>query len=286
MRLSIIIPSYQQGRYIERTIQSVLDQIGDFQTEVFIVDGGSTDETVDVIRKYESKITWWRSHKDAGQTAAINEGLSHATGDIVAYINSDDYYLPDAFQTVADWWEGRSRESPMWLCGSCRFATEGFEHARTIYSRPVPRDPVVMFGHPWCPPQPSCFWMHDLFTRLGPFDCKLNYVMDVEWSLRCAAAGFLPEIVSQTLSVRWNHPSAKSASKSRFFDETIGVLHNFPSISLSQKSHAVRLLRNRMNWESGLLAKARILRLLKDFFTYPAIVFYWIESAVRGLSSR
>src|SRR5207237_8457454 len=116
-KITITTPAFNPGRCIERTITSVLDQ-GYEQLEYFVVDGGSTDDSVEVIRRYEDHLAWWVSEPDAGQTDAINKGLQRATGDIVAYINSDDYYLPGAFDTAV---EAFDRTRARWVVGACRF---------------------------------------------------------------------------------------------------------------------------------------------------------------------
>ena len=92
-KLTVITPSFNQGKFIERTIRSVLDQ-GYPNLEYAIVDGGSTDETVEVIRRYEDRLAWWVSEQDDGQSHAINKGVERTSGEIVAYLNSDDYFLP------------------------------------------------------------------------------------------------------------------------------------------------------------------------------------------------
>ena len=100
-KITIITPSFNQGNYLEQTIDSVLSQ-NYSNLEYIIIDGGSADNSVDIIKKYEKHLAYWVSEKDKGQTNAINKGLKIATGDIVNWLNSDDYYEPDALHKVAD----------------------------------------------------------------------------------------------------------------------------------------------------------------------------------------
>ena len=99
-KISIVTPSYNQGQFLEATICSILDQNYP-NLEYIIMDGGSTDNSVAIIQKYEKHLAYWQSHKDRGQNHAITEGFKHATGQIYAYLNSDDKYMPWAFRTVA-----------------------------------------------------------------------------------------------------------------------------------------------------------------------------------------
>ena len=98
-KLSIIIPNYNYGNYIEETILSVINQNYP-NTELIIIDGGSTDDSIEIIKKYNKHINYWISEKDNGQADAINRGLKVATGDYVAFMNSDDTYLDNAFVNI------------------------------------------------------------------------------------------------------------------------------------------------------------------------------------------
>src|SRR5260370_9876885 len=114
LKLSIVTPSFNQGRFLEETILSVLNQ-NYSNLEYIIIDGGSTDETVEIIRRYEDRLTYWTSEKDRGQVHAINKGIEQTTGEIFAFINSDDVYLPGAFAAEPDNFETYSDSE--WVCG-------------------------------------------------------------------------------------------------------------------------------------------------------------------------
>src|SRR6188768_1820331 len=98
-KISVVIPSFNQGKFLEETIISILDQNYP-AVEIFIIDGGSTDETVSIIKKYESRINGWVSEKDNGQSHAINKGFRKCTGDIITWLCSDDLYMPGTFAKV------------------------------------------------------------------------------------------------------------------------------------------------------------------------------------------
>jgi glycosyltransferase involved in cell wall biosynthesis len=205
-RLTIITPSFNQVSFIERTLCSVLDQ-GYENLEYLVVDGGSTDGSVDVIRRYEDRLAWWVSEPDDGQTDALNKALRRATGEVVAYINSDDVYLPGAFDTVMAALE--AQPDARWAVGACRF--EGFGKTIDVWSPELPDGQRYWWLlAPWGVPQPSSFWRRSVFDEFGPFRADLHYVFDTEHALRLAMAGVLPAIVKDELALRVLHEEAKS----------------------------------------------------------------------------
>src|SRR5688572_6274864 len=113
-KISIVTPSFNQGQFIEETVLSVLNQNYP-NLEYIVIDGGSTDQTVEVIRRYEDRLAYWASEKDRGQVHAINKGLAKSTGDIFAFINSDDVYLPETFAAVAEYFDAHPEAE--WVCG-------------------------------------------------------------------------------------------------------------------------------------------------------------------------
>lgn len=182
-KISIVTPSFNQGAYIERTILSVLNQNYP-NLEYFIFDGGSTDQTIEIIRKYESKITFWVSEKDNGQTDAINKGLAKSTGELFNWLNSDDYLLPETLFKIAKEWLISGSDI---ISGSAIFITEQNEFIRKWTAVFPRKNKFIDFVYPdrVTIAQPSTYICSDLIKRQGIFNPALNFVMDYEFYLRC-----------------------------------------------------------------------------------------------------
>jgi glycosyltransferase involved in cell wall biosynthesis len=219
-KLTIITPSYNQAAFLERTLRSVLDQNYE-NLEYFVVDGGSDDGSVEIINRYADRLTWWVSEPDSGQTAALNKGLRRATGEIVAYINSDDYYLPGAFEAAV---EALAGSGARWTAGAARFVDDRDNVTEVWRARlpTVPRYRWVLDPVGW--PQAASFWRRDLFDEFGLFREDLHYVFDTEFGLRLALADVLPAIVDRELAVRVVHPAAKSWDRRPFDREELRLL--------------------------------------------------------------
>jgi glycosyltransferase involved in cell wall biosynthesis len=210
-RITIVTPSYNQASYLEEAIRSILLQRYP-DLEYMIVDGGSTDGSVEIIRKYERWLSWWTSEKDKGQSHAINKGFGRATGRIFNYIASDDLLEPGCLLTVAT--EMR-RHRANWIVGQVRYRSAGHP------DWPLRVEPESSFTEwfLWCPvPQPSSFWTVELHRANGEFREDLHYYFDYEFWLRLRfLKDQIPVVISQDLAVYRLHEQSKTVSANPAF---------------------------------------------------------------------
>jgi len=239
-QISVITPSFNQASYLEETILSVLDQNYE-PLQFIIIDGGSSDESVAVIRKYEDRISYWVSEKDRGQAHAINKGLSRATGDIVAYLNSDDLYLSGAFAAVVSYFQ--QRPECEWLCGDTRMFGE--QHETRIISATVPKSAAHALSWAYDAPQPGMFWRRSLLSE--GFDERWRYCFDHELYVRLLLAGHKCEHLPQTLAAYRLHATSKTVAEGDLFDREFDQIAEIYETRLDGSgkrwSTATRLLR-------------------------------------------
>jgi glycosyltransferase involved in cell wall biosynthesis len=235
-KISIITPSMNQGTFIERTIRSILEQNYP-GLEYIVMDGGSTDETLDILRQYENNLKW-SSEKDAGQADAINKGIRLATGDIIAYLNSDDVLEPGALLRVAEYFA--AHPEAMWLTGKCRIIDEHDREIRgmiTAYKNFLLRHysyGMLLVTNPIS--QPATFWRREIMQEFGLFDVNEHLVMDYEYWLRIGRR-YSPGILDEYLARFRVHGRAKTVSTNfSNFKQELAVAKKY------SRSKAVRTL--------------------------------------------
>lgn len=179
-RITVVTPSFNQGTFVEQTIRSVLMQ-GYPNLEYIVIDGGSTDQSVEIIKKYENYLGYWESAQDRGQVHAIHKGFERATGDILCWLNSDDWYLPGSLFAVAAQFQQRKID---FLHGGCLLR---FEKTPAYYFAQMPQmlraicNDLAAFDFI---DQPSSFWSRRVWEQVGPLDESLNYAFDWDFFIR------------------------------------------------------------------------------------------------------
>lgn len=205
--ISIVVPSLNQGRFISQTIDSILNQ-NFSDVEIIVCDGGSTDNTIEVLNKYTDRICWF-SEKDNGQTDAINKGLKLAKGEILGYLNSDDYLLPGSLEILRSNFQN---EDAKWVSGDAlivdansREIQKGVRWYKT-FLRKLGFKPLFFITNYLV--QPSTFWNRKAFELAGLFDESLNYSMDYDYWFRLYKYNS-PHILREAISAFRIHSTSK-----------------------------------------------------------------------------
>ena len=223
MSFSIIVPSFNQAKYLPEALDSILSQPE--LLECLVYDADSTDGSKEILKKYAKKYPklWYQSKKDGGQASAINLGLKKATGDYVAYLNSDDYYLPGSFSKVKKYFD--SHPGCLWLVGDCEVSQKNLRWTFFIKNfLPLPIFNSIN--------QPSVFLRQDFVKKVGYFNTKYRYAFDYDYWLRSSMV-YAPAHLHQKLAVFRIHNFSKSNTNYlNQFDEDLQICRQYTNNQL------------------------------------------------------
>jgi glycosyltransferase involved in cell wall biosynthesis len=298
-RISIVTPSYNQGQFIEETICSVLLQNYP-NLEYIIIDGGSTDNTIEIIKKYEKYLDYWISEPDKGQTHAINKGLGRITGDIWSYLNSDDLLCPGALHRIAEVFQNPE----IYWVGGVSSVVEG-EHEQTIgYIKPaIPTNPKDYLST-WnrnikyvFPCSNVSFMRKDILRKCGFFDETYQYGMDIEYYVKTIfQGGFNLHLISDVLGKwRW-HAESKTMKEGiayGFRADEIKIANQYKEyLNLDAQQQLEKELKSQKKWlflreasfykQHGYRKKAFI-HLFHSLKLYPSLIWFrpWISGIIK-----
>lgn len=208
-RITVVTPSYNQADYLEATLRSVLLQ-GYPDLEYFVMDGGSKDASPEIVRRYAPWLAGWVSQRDGGQSSAINAGFAKATGDVVAWLNSDDRYLPGTLHAVARQVAAR-RDAVAWV-GGCRSVDPAGRTVDHLEPRGLELPALADWLREGRFAQPACFFAGDALRRAGPLDEQLQLTFDVDLFIRLAKLGPYAG-TRETWAEETIHPAAKTSAQ-------------------------------------------------------------------------
>ena len=279
-RISIVIPCFNAGKYIEEAMRSVLLQ-GYPDVEVILIDGGSTDQTMEIVHRYDRWLSYWVSEKDKGQSHAINKGLEHATGGLFNWFNADDIMCPGALKLLAEpflW-----HENAVAVFGAVeRFDSEG----NTALLIPVTgtREQIGNWAAPVFLPQPGGLFKKESCVRVGRINEKLHYVMDVEFMMRLADEGQFLVVNPVTARFRCHSDSKTQSGDIPGLVELIAAEFNLGMADVAQ-----RLLERRLAGYGGLMIdqmKDEEMAAVVDRWSYLKLFRYLMRRLGRNVLLR
>ena len=269
-KISIITPSYNQGKYIEQTIQSVLQQNYP-NLEYIIIDGGSKDNTIDIIKKYEHKITYWVSEPDSGQTEAINKGFAKCTGEIFNWINSDDYYEPGTLLKLGNLF--MQNPAVNIVCGKEWGFNDEAPEDRILHPGSVIKKNVFQTILTGIIDQPCTFFRKEKIQNFFPLDNTLRYVMDRQlwwrYLLRYGQNDILQ--VNDIFTHFRLHPQSKTVSDpdlvEKEFDRLkISLLEALAAPEILKQQPEKTVMASTVNWEVDIKPHNYILSAFATFY--------------------
>jgi glycosyltransferase involved in cell wall biosynthesis len=221
MRITVITPSFNQAEYLETTIQSVISQ-NYVELDYIVIDGGSTDGSVDIIKRYEQHLSFWVSEKDKGQSEALNKGLKKATGDVITWINSDDILLPGALNVIAKAFNDFGPEVGLIYGGATLFDGNGL--CREIYHTSAPCPEAYVAGMIFA--QPASFFRKCALEEVGLINEDLHYGMDYDLFARLSLVTQFQNVPQMFAKYRLHRSSKTVAEFNRFVEDWKKVFIN------------------------------------------------------------
>lgn len=270
-KISIVTPSYNQGQFLEETIRSVLLQNYP-NLEYIVIDGGSTDSSVEIIKKYQQWLTYWVSERDNGQANAINKGIKKATGDIIAYLNSDDTLVDGALLEVIKAFA--VSDNSKWVVGKIN-EIDLVGNIVNNYGPNIEKSQLEWIFGKTILPQPSTFLKKDLFDTYGLFKENMHYSFDREYWLRLLFRGIQPILLETSLANFRLHQHSKTCCMDLHFqeeDDGIAKLY-IDMLPDSEKEKALKRqiqekgrkkIQNSLTSNCNLLSKTLITEILKS----------------------
>jgi glycosyltransferase involved in cell wall biosynthesis len=216
--ITLAVPSFNHARFLDHALASIFEQ--NVPVEVYVMDGGSTDGTQDVIRKWEPRLAGWRSHRDAGQAAAINEGIALGTAPFVGWLNSDDWLLPDGLRRLVSALQQHS-DAPA-VYGRCWNVVEGKGRQYPVWVEPFSEKRLALRC---IISQPATLIRRSAWEAVGGVDAGLHMAMDYDlwWRLYRAAGAF--HFLDEYVAINREHADTKTnTQRARHYCEAIAVI--------------------------------------------------------------
>lgn len=269
--ISIITPSYNQAKYLEQTIQSVLNQ--DYpQIEYIVIDGASADGSVDVIKKYRNKLAYWVSEKDSGQAEAINKGFAKASGEIIAWLNSDDYYLPGAVSSAVKIFE----ENPdvVLVYGNMLAVDEHGKTFNTLIYKQLTLEDLLCFQ---IIGQPAVFMRTSALRKAGGLNLNFHFLLDHLLWIEIAKHGKILHVPQTWAAARYHAEAKNRAQADKFGAEAFRILEQAKqdeilSAMLSRIARRAAASAHRVNARyllDGGQSRAALSAWMRAFFLHP-----------------
>ena len=286
-RISVIIPSLNQGPFIETTLRSVIDQKYP-NLELIVIDGGSKDLTSEILKRFAPHIAFWESVKDRGQSHAINKGLARATGDVWCYLNSDDLLTPGSLARIGEMFRDPSVD---WVGGISVIFEEDSDRGKVTPQEPKSQKEILT---PWSrsvehvfPCSNVCYMRRSIYAKLGGFDESYDYSMDMEYYTRAHFAGFTLYRIAEVLG-RWRwHPASKTVkdgSAYRFLEEELRIATAYADRLAPAEDGELRreivqqrktfLVRRAIHQPLEKSRLSRLCRLFSEAVRHPSLIWF------------